>query len=389
MELKYFTGEEKERGIFYAVPKVMFINEELREISLKSKIVYSLLLDRVDLSKKNGWKKDGYIYILYSQKKLAEKLGLNEKTIRNAFKELIIKKLIKCKKRGQGEAQEIWVKNLNTVKLKSNDYQTDQSYTPAHEVKPSKDKKRINELEAEIEKLKSKIEQMEEEIILSKNGKNDQSRVEKNTEQEWKKTPTIKTKKNKTNYIKTKSLFQREREREGKKDKLQQQSQHSQSQLSQLSQQELREELKQEVRNEIKRQETLPYEYVEDSRKMEEALKEITLYESNKELAEGRETTYIKGLKLFISTLTRMLTKGEKQIIKGEEVSRERIYEKVVEDIGYNYKGKLCLDTIVWNTIEVYEEASKRQRIKSPISYMMTCIWSVLQNEYVMFDGCE
>lgn len=362
MELQYFTGLEKERGIFYAVPKIMFINAELREISLKAKIVYSLLLDRVDLSKKNGWKKDGYIYILYSQKKLAEKLGLNEKTIRNAFKELLAKNLIRCKKRGQGEAQEIWVKNLSTIDNVENDYQPDQSYTPSHKEKSSKDKKRIKELEDEVSRLKAEISLLEEKNFLPENGKNDLSTVDKNSELDGKKLPPIKTNQNKTNFIKTNSLFQRGEKKREKSLK----------------------QIKEQVLDDLKKQETLPYEYVDDDRKMEEALKVITLFDSNKELSQGKDTFFMRGLKLFISSLTKMLTSGEKQFIRGVEVSTSRIYEKVVADICYNYKGNLCLDTIVYDSIDVYEEASKNQNIKSPIKYMTACIWSVLQSENIV-----
>lgn len=370
MDLQYFTGQEKEKGIFYAVPKILFMNEEFRKLTLKSKMVYSLLLDRVDLSKKNGWKKNGYIYIMYSQKKLAEKLGLSERTIRTSFKELTSKNLISCQKRGLGGAQEILVKNIATITHNENDYQTDKCYTPSHDSSNTTQTKRIKELEAEVEMLKSQIMEMEEENFTLQTGNNFPSKTENISDLDRKNLPSSNTNPNKTNVINTKSIFQGKTEKKKENNKI--------TNIKKSSQQ-----ITEEVKTEINQQKTLPYEYVNDARKMEQALKEVSLYESNKELSKGGEGFYFKGLKLFISTLTQMLTNKEPLIIKGEEVDKMMIYDKVVDDLCYNYKNILCLDTIVWNSIDAYEDASKKQQIKSPIKYMTTCIWSVLQNEYI------
>ena len=52
---------------FYQVPKELFINQYYTNLSLASKVLYGLLLDRLSLSIKNKWTdKDGYIYIIYT-----------------------------------------------------------------------------------------------------------------------------------------------------------------------------------------------------------------------------------------------------------------------------------------------------------------------------------
>ena len=60
--LDYFYGNETEQFRFYHIPKALF-NEEL---SLEAVTLYSLMLDRVDLSIQNGWTDEqGWVYIYF------------------------------------------------------------------------------------------------------------------------------------------------------------------------------------------------------------------------------------------------------------------------------------------------------------------------------------
>ena len=59
----YFYGAESEQFSFYRIPKMLFTNERFKTISAEAKILYGLLLDRMNLSAKNGWQdKDGKVY---------------------------------------------------------------------------------------------------------------------------------------------------------------------------------------------------------------------------------------------------------------------------------------------------------------------------------------
>lgn len=84
---------------FFQVPKELFVNQYYTDLSLASKVLYGILLDRLSVSIKNKWTdKDGDIYIIFSRKEAQEKLNLSDKTVTKAFKELKNKKLIREKR---------------------------------------------------------------------------------------------------------------------------------------------------------------------------------------------------------------------------------------------------------------------------------------------------
>ena len=54
MAERYKLGDiDNER--FYQVPKSLFINPKYKSMSNTSKIMYAILKDRMELSRKNGW----------------------------------------------------------------------------------------------------------------------------------------------------------------------------------------------------------------------------------------------------------------------------------------------------------------------------------------------
>ena len=51
----YFCVEESELFSFYRIPKALFTDERFKAISAEAKILYGIMLDRMSLSRKNGW----------------------------------------------------------------------------------------------------------------------------------------------------------------------------------------------------------------------------------------------------------------------------------------------------------------------------------------------
>ena len=51
----YFYGVQAEQFTFYRIPKVLFTDERYKNISVDAKTLYGILLDRMNLSAKNGW----------------------------------------------------------------------------------------------------------------------------------------------------------------------------------------------------------------------------------------------------------------------------------------------------------------------------------------------
>ncbi len=62
----YFYGQQAELFSFYRVPKVLFTDEKFSNISSDAKLLYGIMLDRMNLSAKNGWVDElGRVYILH------------------------------------------------------------------------------------------------------------------------------------------------------------------------------------------------------------------------------------------------------------------------------------------------------------------------------------
>ena len=55
MDYEYFRVEESEQFSFFRIPKALFTEKEFEGLSTDAKLLYGILLDRINLSKKNGW----------------------------------------------------------------------------------------------------------------------------------------------------------------------------------------------------------------------------------------------------------------------------------------------------------------------------------------------
>ena len=60
----YYYGHEAEQFAFYRIPKVLFDAEGIKDISTDAKVLYGLMLDRMQLSTRNRWLDEkGRVYI--------------------------------------------------------------------------------------------------------------------------------------------------------------------------------------------------------------------------------------------------------------------------------------------------------------------------------------
>jgi len=110
----YFYGAESEQFSFYRIPKMLFTNERFKTISAEAKILYGLLLDRMNLSAKNGWQdKDGKVYIIFTIEDIMDAMGCADQKAGKLLFELEKKcGLIERKRQGLGKPNLIYVKNF-------------------------------------------------------------------------------------------------------------------------------------------------------------------------------------------------------------------------------------------------------------------------------------
>lgn len=107
---KYFSVSDVEYLTFYKVPKVLFSDDKYKDISTDAKMLYALLLDRMNLSAKNGWvDKYGRIYQFFTIQEVQQLLHFGHDKVIRLFKELENNYLIERKKQGQGKPSLIYL----------------------------------------------------------------------------------------------------------------------------------------------------------------------------------------------------------------------------------------------------------------------------------------
>ena len=95
---------------FYRIPKQLVKGREYRPLSPAGKLLFGLLLDRVSLSVKNGWRDgEGRTYVYYAVAEICEDFGCSRVTAGKLLSELKRIGLIERKKQGQGKPDRIYV----------------------------------------------------------------------------------------------------------------------------------------------------------------------------------------------------------------------------------------------------------------------------------------
>ena len=114
MTYDYFYGQQAEMFTFYRVPKVLFTEDCFWNVSTDAKLLYGILLDRMNLSARNGWlDEEGRVYIIFTIEEIKGALGCAEKKAVKLLDELEKKcGLIERKRQGLGKPNLIYVKNF-------------------------------------------------------------------------------------------------------------------------------------------------------------------------------------------------------------------------------------------------------------------------------------
>ena len=112
----YFYGAQAEQFSFYRVPKVLFTREQFKQLSAEAKILYGIMLDKLDLSVKNKWVDEkGRVYIIYTIEQIMADMNCADQKATKLLDELEKKcGLIERKRQGLGKPNLIFVKNFIT-----------------------------------------------------------------------------------------------------------------------------------------------------------------------------------------------------------------------------------------------------------------------------------
>ena len=110
----YLYDVDEAQYSFVRIPKLLLQHESYQRISSEAKLLYSLLLDRVGLSHKNGWRdKQNRIYIIYPIAEVMEEMNCGKNKAVQLLDELEQKAgLIERKRQGLGKPNLIYVKSF-------------------------------------------------------------------------------------------------------------------------------------------------------------------------------------------------------------------------------------------------------------------------------------
>ena len=113
----YFYGVQSEQFSFIRVPTILFTDDQYKYVSAEAKILYGMLLSRMELSAKNGWIDDrGLVYIICTLSEIMEKMNCADNKATKLMNELENRcGLIERKRQGLGKPNLIYVKNFLPV----------------------------------------------------------------------------------------------------------------------------------------------------------------------------------------------------------------------------------------------------------------------------------
>ena len=112
----YYYGSDSEQFRYIKIPRLIIEDMVFYKLSDRAKILYGIMLDRMSLSRTNGWIDEmNRVYIRFSIKNIAVALNCSLPTACKAIAELDTDKgigLIERIRHGQGQSDLIYVKNF-------------------------------------------------------------------------------------------------------------------------------------------------------------------------------------------------------------------------------------------------------------------------------------
>ena len=122
MDFNYYYGNQADLFNFIRIPKVMLTDAVFSDLSLQAKVLYSVLLDRMALSRKNSWfDEENRVFIIYQIGEIQEDLGFTKRKAMDLLTELEKFGLLEKKRRGHGLPNILYVKSFMSGLSPGND----------------------------------------------------------------------------------------------------------------------------------------------------------------------------------------------------------------------------------------------------------------------------
>lgn len=116
-----FKVNEIDNERYYSIPKALFTYKLYQGLSVQAKVIYAVLRDRMELSRKNNWvDANGDIYLKFKHQELADLLGISRVTVTREMKNLATYGLLETVSTGLGRTSKIYLHHI-TVPEKPED----------------------------------------------------------------------------------------------------------------------------------------------------------------------------------------------------------------------------------------------------------------------------
>lgn len=116
VKFNYYYGKEAESFSFFRIPKLLFTDHMFTKLSSDAKVLYGILLDRMNLSMKNNWiDEENKVYIIFTIEEITEIMCCATQKATKILQELDDKKgigLVEKKRLGLGKPNILYVKNF-------------------------------------------------------------------------------------------------------------------------------------------------------------------------------------------------------------------------------------------------------------------------------------
>ena len=116
MDFEYFYRKQSSQYAFYRIPKQLFTERQFDALSIGAKLLYGMMVDRMELSQKSGWiDKHGRAYIYFTVYEVKDKFHCANDKAMKLIRELDSDKgigLIESVRQGLGKPNIIYVKNF-------------------------------------------------------------------------------------------------------------------------------------------------------------------------------------------------------------------------------------------------------------------------------------
>ena len=150
------------------MPRCLFSDPRYVDMSLDAKVTYTFLLNRFQLSRRNGWVNDqGEVFVIFPRKALAAELRICEQRVTAAFRKLAELQLIWEKRCGRGDANQIYLATVIPME--------DNAYECAPFLSPNQDE--CGSRTPDFEVLDETDGYQESQNMQPKNGRNGSSRT--------------------------------------------------------------------------------------------------------------------------------------------------------------------------------------------------------------------